>query len=260
MSESLKVTVLGCGSSGGVPRIGGDWGVCDPSEPRNRRRRCSLLVERGETKVLIDTAPEIRDQLIDAGVGTLHGVLYTHAHADQAHGIDDLRVVALNMGRQVDVYGDEATLATLTQRFDYCFVRPKNSDYPPVLTAHTITGPVTIDGPGGPITAIPFLQGHGRIHSLGFRIGPVAYSPDVVELPEAAFEALDGTDCWIVDALRYRPHPTHAHLEKTLEWIARVRPARAVLTNMHLDLDYATLKAELPADVEPAYDGMTLEF
>ena len=259
MSAGLKITILGCGSSGGVPRIGGHWGACDPTNPRNRRRRCSILVERGATKVLIDTAPEIRDQLVDAGVGVLHGVLWTHAHADQAHGIDDLRAVALNMGRQVDVYGDRPTLDLLMDRFGYCFVQPSGSDYPPILNGRYIDGSVTIDGPGGPVTAIPFHQEHGRIHSLGFRIGPVAYSSDVVDLPEQSFEVLEGVECWIVDALRYRPHPTHAHVERALDWIARVRPRRAVLTNMHVDLDYEALRKALPAGVEPAYDGMVLE-
>lgn len=259
MPSNLKVTILGCGSSGGVPRIGNYWGACDPGNPRNRRRRCSILVERNGTKVLIDTAPEIRDQLVDAGVGVLHGVLWTHAHADQAHGIDDLRAVALNMGRQVDVYGDPPTLDLLMDRFGYCFVQPPGSDYPPILSGRYIDGPVTIDGPGGPVTAIPFRQEHGRIHSLGFRIGPLAYSSDVVDLDEDAFAILEGAQCWIVDALRYRPHPTHAHVEKALAWIRRIKPERAILTNMHVDLDYEILRRELPPGVEPAYDGMVLE-
>ena len=269
---TLRVTILGSGSSGGVPRIGGEggyWGACDPQEPRNRRRRCSILVERWQddptkkTTVLVDTSPDMREQLIDAGVDWLDGVLFTHDHADQSHGIDDLRMVAINKRRRVDVYMDAYTSETLMTRFGYCFQAPEGSSYPPILHGHLIHGPgqsITIEGEGGPITALAFDQAHGDIRSLGFRFGPLAYSSDLVGLPEESFAALEGTACWIVDALRYAPHPSHAHVDLTLEWIARLRPRQAVLTNLHVDLDYQTLKGELPDGVEPAYDGMVFEF
>jgi phosphoribosyl 1,2-cyclic phosphate phosphodiesterase len=268
MTAGLKVTILGCGSSGGVPRIGGpegrgDWGACDPHEPKNRRRRCSLLVERGATQVLVDTSPDIREQLIDARVSRLDGVLITHDHADQSHGIDDLRMVAQNMMRRVDVYGTDDTLRALTGRFGYCFKGHEVAAYPAILEARLIARPFSdfaIEGQGGPIGVRAFDQDHGTMVSQGFRFGPVAYSSDVFDLADEAFETLSGVECWIVDALRYRPHPTHAHVEKALGWIARVRPRRAVLTNLHIDLDYQTLVRSLPKGVEPAYDGMVLEF
>ena len=266
MSAGLKVTILGSGSSGGVPRIGGrdgrgDWGACDPSEPKNRRRRCSILVERGATQILVDTAPDMREQLIEARVRTLDAVLITHDHADQSHGIDDLRVVAQNMMRRVDVYAATETMKALKDRFGYCFKGNEVGAYPAILNGHTIERPYrefAIQGQGGPIGVLAFDQDHGSILSQGFRFGPIAYSSDVVDLDDAAFAALEGVECWIVDALRYRPHPTHAHVEKTLGWIERVRPKRAVLTNLHIDLDYKTLSESLPAGVEAAFDGLVI--
>jgi phosphoribosyl 1,2-cyclic phosphate phosphodiesterase len=271
MPDTLQVRILGCGSSGGVPRLGGpdeggNWGACDPNNPKNRRRRCSILVKRisprGETRVLVDTSPDLREQLLDAHVGRLDGVLITHDHADQTHGMDDLRAIALNAHKRTDVWADKPTWISLMGKFGYCFVQPKDSDYPPILNAHDIheLRPFTISGPGGAVEVLAFGQGHGRVQSLGFRFGPVAYSSDVDNLDEAAFAALAGVECWIVDALRKTPHPSHAHLEKTLGWIARVKPKRAILTNMHLDMDYDALKKELPAGVEPAFDGMRLDF
>jgi phosphoribosyl 1,2-cyclic phosphate phosphodiesterase len=272
MVERLELRILGCGSSGGVPRLGGpneagNWGQCDPANPKNRRRRCSILVKRidaqGETRVLVDTSPDMREQLLDAQVARLDGVLITHDHADQTHGMDDLRAVTLTMNARTRVWGDAATWASLMPKFGYCFVQPEGSDYPPILTAHDIPEPFrpfAIEGPGGKLPVLAFAQNHGRMRSLGFRFGPVAYSSDVDDLDDAAFAALDGVECWIVDALRRTPHPSHAHLARTLEWIARVKPKRAILTNMHLDLDYEALRKELPAGVEPAFDGMTLEF
>jgi len=265
---TLEVRILGCGSSGGVPRLGEGtpyWGVCDPANPKNRRSRCSILVRQksaaGETRVLVDTSPDLREQLLAANVGRLDGVLMTHDHADQAHGMDDLRVVTINIGRRLDVWSDRAALDGILRKFGYCFQTPAGSDYPAILNAHEIPepfAPFEISGAGGTLTVTAFGQRHGRIRSLGYRLGPLAYSPDVDGLDDAAFAALDGVECWIVDALRYKPHPSHAHLERTLEWIARVKPKRAILTNMHVDLDYETLKRELPRGVEPAYDGMTL--
>jgi phosphoribosyl 1,2-cyclic phosphate phosphodiesterase len=266
MSSGIKVTILGSGSSGGVPRIGGrdgrgDWGACDPSEPKNRRRRCSLLVERGETQILVDCSPDMREQLIDARVSRLDGVLITHDHADQCHGLDDLRMVAQNMRRRVQVYTEKETFRTLTERFGYCFQAKDEEAYPAILDGHLIARPfkpLTIDGSGGPIEVLAFDQDHGAMTSLGFRFGPIAYSSDVVGLDETAFAALAGVEVWIVDALRYKPHPTHAHVDLALSWINKVRPRRAVLTNLHIDLDYQTLKNSLPAGVEPAYDGMEI--
>ena len=264
---SLRVTILGCGSSGGVPRIGGDWGACDPQEPKNRRRRCSILVERfngaGEaTRVLVDTSPDLYDQLLGRGVDWLDGVLYTHHHADQTHGINDLRAFFINRWQSVNVYMDKATAAIMTKRFSYCFQAIEGSGYMEFLKLHELQVGESgkISGPGGDIGFEPFLLHHGSVDALGFRFGPVAYAPDVVEVPEASFSALQGVECWIVDTLRYQPHPTHAHLERALEWLARVKPQRGVLTNMHIDLDYQTLKRELPDGIEPAYDGMVLDF
>ncbi|QUS34935.1 MBL fold metallo-hydrolase [Falsirhodobacter algicola] len=259
----MRLTILGCGSSGGVPRLGGHWGDCDPANPKNRRRRCSLLVERegpgGTTRVLIDTSPDMRDQLLDAGVGTLDAVVYTHPHADHVHGLDDLRQIVFNTDTRLPVWADQATQDALLTRFAYAFVQPPGSHYPPILDLHRIDGPFEIAGDGGPIPFRPFTARHGGIDALGFRIGRAAYLPDAVELPEAAWEELRDLDLFIVDALRRKPHPTHAHLALALDWIARAAPRRAVLTNMHLDMDYDTLRGELPEGILPAYDGMRLE-
>ena len=277
MTDKLRVIVLGSGSSGGVPRFGGpdgagDWGACDPKEPKNRRTRCSVLVQRAHkekhfqhdavSSVLVDTSPDMREQLLAARCSRLDGVLYTHDHADQCHGLDDLRVFALQMRKRVPVYIDDGTAGALLQRFDYCFEQKPGSYYPAILDKRDMPACGTrfeIDGPSGAIPVIPFLQEHGAVDSLGFRFGDIAYSSDVVGLPEKSFEILAGVKTWIVDALQYEPHKTHAHLDLTLEWIARVKPARAILTNLHVHMDYATLKRELPSGVEPAYDGMILE-
>lgn len=260
----LRATILGCGSSGGVPRLGGDWGACDPTNPKNNRSRCSLLVERidvgGITTVLIDTSPDMRRQLLDAGVGALDAVIYTHSHADHVHGIDDLRMVVFHTRRRLPVWADHPTQDALVSRFGYAFVQPAGSPYPPILNLNTINGDVVIEGAGGALTFTPFRVDHGSMDALGFRIGPLAYLPDAVRMYDQSWPLLAGLECWIVDALRYRPHPTHAHLALTLEWIARAAPRRAVLTNMHVDLDHATLDAETPAHVTPAHDGMVLEF
>ena len=260
---NLKLTILGCGSSGGVPRPALGWGACDPKNPKNRRRRCSLLVERGETKrtrVLVDTSPDLREQLLDANVDWLDGIFYTHEHADHTHGIDDLRALFIGARRQLDAYVDEATWRVLYHRFDYCFVTPPGSNYPPILNEHRIAPgtPVDVAGEGGTITVLPFLQDHGDIPSLGYRFGRVAYSSDLVDLPAASIPLLADLDLWIVDALRDRPHPSHFSVDQALDWIGRIKPKRAILTNLHADLDYAALKARLPSHIEPAYDGLSV--
>ena len=261
---SLRFTILGCGSSGGVPRLGGHWGDCNPADPKNRRRRCSMLVERigetGTTRVLVDTAPDMREQLLDAGVGRLDGVVWTHAHADHTHGLDDLRMVVFNTRRMLDVWADEPTFAALRTRFGYAFETPPGSGYPPILTRHPLDGPIAVDGPGGPlrITPIPVPHG-GAMTALGLRIGGLCYMPDVNDLPDAARTGLADLDVWVLDALRRTPHPTHLSLGEALAWIERIGPRRAVLTNMHVDLDHATVTAETPDHVDAAFDGMVIE-
>jgi phosphoribosyl 1,2-cyclic phosphate phosphodiesterase len=258
------LTILGCGSSGGVPRIGNYWGQCDPNNPKNRRRRCSLLIrqksEAGETCVLIDTSPDLREQMLGQDVRTLGAVLYTHEHADHTHGIDELRAFYIMRRQRMSVWADEVTGTLLTSRFNYCFYTAPGSDYPPILNLNRLVAgtPVEVAGAGGTVTALPFEVEHGNIRALGFRIGNAAYTPDINGVPEASMSALEGLDLWIVDALRRDPHPSHFSLKETLVWIARLRPKHAVLTNMHIDLDFETLKAELPQGVEPAYDGMIL--
>lgn len=261
----LRFTVLGCGSSGGVPRPALGWGDCDPSNPKNRRRRTSLLVERlgasGVTRALVDTSPDLREQLLAAQVDWLDGVLYTHEHADHTHGIDDLRALVISKRRRIDVYMDEQTAKALHARFGYCFRSPPGSEYPAIATEHRLEPyrPITIRGEGGPIIAVPLLQEHGSISSIGFRFGDLAYSCDLSGLPSATVAALDGVKVWLLDALRYRPHPSHFSVDDALHWIERVRPSRAILTNLHSDLDFDQLRAKLPPHVEPAYDGLTIE-
>jgi phosphoribosyl 1,2-cyclic phosphate phosphodiesterase len=265
-AHHLEAVILGCGSSTGVPRLGGadgkgEWGACDPENPKNRRRRCSIIVRRGKTQVLVDTSPDLREQLLAAQVTHLDGVLMTHPHADQTNGIDDLRPLTFLMKKRVDMHADTATLDHLMKQFAYCFATPRGSEYPPIITGYVIPEPFEdwhISGAGGAVPIRAFWQAHGPVRSLGFRFGGLAYSSDVSDLDDAAFAALEGVDTWIVDSLRYNPHPTHAHVEKTLGWIAQIKPKRAILTNLHLDLDYEALRAKLPAGVEPAHDGMTV--
>ena len=260
---SLTFTVLGCGSSMGVPRVALGWGSCDPHNPKNRRRRCSLLVTQtgpqGITRVLVDCTPDLREQLLDAQVDWLDGVLIPHAHADHTHGIDDLRPLFVHKRRRVDVWMDEPTARAMHTRFGYCFETPSGSEYPPILTEHRLEPGrlVTIQGQGGPIEALPILQDHADIPSLGFRFGNVAYSADIKSLPSQSVDAMAGLDVWIVDALRKPAHPSHFNLTEALEWIARIKPKRAILTNLHTDMDYAELLAVLPPNVEPGCDRMS---
>ena len=260
----LTLRILGCGSSGGVPRVGSGWGACDPENPRNRRRRCSILVERlsgsGRTTLLVDTAPDLREQLIDAEVRHLDGVAYTHAHADHTHGIDDLRPLVIAMRARIPVYAEALTRSLLTSRFGYCFETPPGSAYPPILDLHDlpVDRDLIVQGAGGPITVESLPVEHGTEAALGFRFGAAAYMPDVSLIPEASLARLFGLDLLIIDALRDTPHPTHFSVSDALALIAEVRPRRAVLTNLHTDLDYAALAARLPEGVVPAYDGLSL--
>ena len=261
---SLNFTILGCGSSGGVPRLGGNWGECDPNNPRNYRRRCSMLVERktqdGVTRVLIDASPDLRAQLLDANVGALDGAIFTHSHADHVHGLDDLRMIVFNMRKRLSVWADQQTSDSLMERFTYAFIQPEGSPYPPILDLNLIGSIIVIDGAGGKIEFKPFEVEHGNMNALGFRIGPLAYLPDVSAMPPKAWQAVMGADCWILDALRRTPHPSHSHLEQSLKWVAQTDVKNAVLTNMHVDLDYSTLCRELPKGIQPAYDGMILSY
>jgi len=255
----MKITVLGCGPSWGVPRIGGDWGDCDPAEPKNRRRRASILVEAQGKTVLVDTSPDMRDQLIDAQAVRIDAVLFTHAHADHLHGIDDLRGVNRVMQAPIPIYAAAATLADIERRFGYVFTPLKpglaGNYYKPVLAPHAIDGPFTAAG----MTVTPFIQDHGFSQTLGFRFGRFAYSTDVFQLDDRAFEALAGVEDWLVDCIRRAPHVTHSHLERTLAWIARLKPKRAWLTHMDETLDYATLRRALPPGIAPAYDGLVID-
>ncbi len=266
---SLTATILGCGSSGGVPRPGQGWGACDPANPKNRRRRCSLLLERqgpdGSTIVLIDTSPDLREQWLAAGPSGgghdhLDGILMTHSHADHTHGIDDVRPLVIKARKRIDIFMDQPTRSALLSRFGYIFETPPGSQYPPLLNMNEIRHGVaaSVDGPGGRMDALPFLLRHGDMDALGFRIGAMAYTPDVVGIPEDSIEYLANLDLWIIDALRYTRHPSHFSLEEALDWIKRMKPRRAILTNLHTDMDYERLCSELPSGVEPAYDGLVL--
>ncbi len=265
MTDTIRLTILGCGSSPGVPRITGDWGACDPANPRNRRRRASALVQRlgpdGVTSVVIDTGPDFREQMLMAKLGALDAVLYTHAHADHIHGIDDLRGFVIGQRRLMDIRADLQTSERLVQGFGYCFETPPGSQYPPILNLRIIDhdAPVRIAGEGGEISFLPLPQFHGDIASLGFRIGNLAYCADVSGFPDTTVPLLEGLDVLIIDALQYRPHPSHFSLAQALLWIERLRPKRAVLTHMHTPLDYETVQRETPHHVDAAYDGMTIE-
>lgn len=272
MSAVTRLTLLGTGSSGGVPRANGDWGACNPDNPRNRRRRCSALLEHagnradldaGEsvTRIVIDTAPDFREQMISARVPRLDGVVFTHDHADQTHGLDDLRSFALLQRQRIPVWMDEATRTTLFQRFSYAFIAPEGSLYPAILDARNMPEPgveLVIDGPGGAIKITPFLQEHGRIMSLGFLCNGLAYSADINALPDESAAILENVECWIVDALRDEPHPTHFSVSDALEALTRVKARQGVLTNMHITLDYDALGGRIPANTVCGYDGMQI--
>jgi phosphoribosyl 1,2-cyclic phosphate phosphodiesterase len=259
----MKLTILGCGGSHGVPVIsgnrGGNWGACDPAEPKNRRLRASVLIEGAGQRILVDTSPDLRQQLLGTDSGWLDAVVYTHAHADHLHGIDDLRMVNVLCKAPLDAYGNKAALEQIRTRFAYVLTPPDPAAqlqfYKPYLIPHEISGPFRI----GDVEVVPFEQDHGFSKTLGFRFGPIAYSTDVVGLDEAAFKALAGVKIWVVDAMRFESHVTHSHFARTLEWIARVKPERAILTHMNHMMDYRSVQALCPPGVEPAYDGLVVE-
>ena len=261
---TLSLTILGCGSSAGVPRPALGWGACDPDNPKNRRRRCSLLVERrsanGITRVVIDTSPDLREQLIEADVDHIDAVFLTHEHADQTHGIDDLRSVVMHQRRRIPVYLNRSTAEHILLRFSYCFTAPPGSDYPPILDSHAIEAGEnrSIEGKGGPVTLSAFIVQHGNIPALGYRIADAVYTPDVSDIPAESWRYLENLDLWIIDGLRYAGHPSHFSVNDALAWIDRFQPRRAVITNMHSDLDYEVLRQSLPPNVIPAHDGQRL--
>jgi phosphoribosyl 1,2-cyclic phosphate phosphodiesterase len=262
---TLALTILGCGSSAGVPRPALGWGACDPSNPKNRRRRCSMMAERvsadGITRVVIDTSPDLREQLIDAHVDDIDAVFLTHEHADQTHGIDDLRSVVLKRRKRLPFYMNASTAREIAPRFSYCFETPDGSDYPPILEHLGIEAGEsrTITGKGGALTLSPFLVQHGNIPALGYRIDNTVYTPDLNDIPEASWPALQGLDLWIIDGLRYTQHPSHFSINDALSWISRFKPKRAVITNMTADVDYEAIRNMLPEGVIPAYDGIRLK-
>lgn len=264
---TLTLTILGCGSSGGVPKPGTGWGACDPSEPKNRRRRCSILVERtqesGTTRLLVDASPDLREQLLDAEVPDLDAVLFSHDHADHTHGIDDLRSLVLHNRRRILVHADEATTRSLVSRFAYLFETPPGSIYPPILELRPLTDgtPVIVKGGGGEIVALPIAVEHGpNYEALGFRFGDVAYVPDVSLMSSQAKAALAGLDILILDCLREAPHPSHFNLAQALATITELKPRRTIMTDLHSDLDYNRLRSMLPQNVDVAFDGMRIAF
>jgi phosphoribosyl 1,2-cyclic phosphate phosphodiesterase len=253
----VRVTILGCGTSAGVPRPGGkggkgEWGAANPANPRNRRRRCSILVQDQGKTVLVDTSPDVRAQLLDAEVERLDAVIWTHEHADQVHGIDDIRPYMLRQG-VIESWANRRTYDVLFKRFGYCF-EMEGTFYAPIYSVNEIQGPFAAAG----LPVQPIEQDHGLIPSLGLRFGAFGYANDLVALPEASLQAFKGVEVLVVDAMRYRPHPTHAHLDRALEWIEQIAPKRAFLTNLHVDMDYAELDRVTPNHVQPCHDGLII--
>jgi len=259
--QTAKVTILGCGGSGGIPLIGPNWGRCNPDNPRNRRRRVSVLLEHPAAKILFDTSPDLRMQMLDADCSSIDAVLYTHDHADHTQGIDDVRFLKARSGGTIDAYGSAETFATLMQRFTYIFAQSTKGSghlYKPFLTPHQIDIPSQFEVRGLPVAAFQQDHGFGSV-TTGYRVGNMGYSTDAVDLPEEAFDLLQGLDLWIVDCLRFEPHGTHAHFDKALSWIERIKPKHAVLTHLNHMMDYDEVAQRCPPGVEPAYDGLTIE-
>ncbi|WP_099867764.1 MBL fold metallo-hydrolase [Pararhizobium haloflavum] len=262
-----RFTILGCGSSPGVPRIDGEWGACDPANPKNRRSRASFLIEqidpdRGTTTVVIDTGPDFREQMIRADVQSLDAIFYTHPHADHIHGIDDARIYALRKRTQIPIYANAFTMERIRQGFGYCLDTPEGSDYPPIVRPEIIAqsdSAIVVEGDGGPIELAPLRQIHGAITSLGFRVGDVAYCCDISGFPEETLPKLQNLDVLIIDALQYKTHPSHLSLDEATEWIERLKPHHAYLTHMHIPLDYQRVQDETPDHIEPAFDMLRFE-
>ena len=256
----MRVTVLGCGHSGGTPLIGGDWGACDPENSRNRRLRPSILVQQEDTRILVDTSPDLRQQLLNADVDRLDAILYTHAHADHLHGLDDLRAINRIMQADIPAYADADTWHAIETRFEYVVTPLRDGTdfyYKPQLTPHIIS-------PGdkfgvGVLTVEAFDQSHGTSRTVGYRFGNFAYSTDLVDLPEASFAALEGIAVWMVGTLMAQPHPTHAHVDRAVAWSKRLGVGRTILTHLSHRIDYGVLQETLPDGVEPAYDGMIID-
>lgn len=253
----MKVTILGCGGAGGVPLIGNNWGMCDPNEPKNKRTRVSILVEDDQTTLLVDTSPDMREQLLRCNLKKLDAILYTHAHADHVHGIDNIRSLNWLTGQSMPLYADAETMAELQKRFEYIFAdRPDTAKfYRPAVIPHLLEPDMAF----GNMKIKTFPQAHGNMISMGYRFNDFGYSTDAGDMSDEAFDILRGVKVWVVGAIRERPHHTHAHIEKALEWIDRVKPERAYLTHMDHSLDYTSLLAKLPRGVEPAYDGLVIE-
>ena len=264
--DYMQITILGCGSSTGVPRVGNDWGLCDPEVPENMRSRCSILLERVQkdkkTSIVIDTGPDFRMQMNRANVKKIDAVFYTHEHADHTHGIDDLRMYALRDKKRIDVYASQNTSKNLMDKFGYCFTNNSNGAYPPILNLNIVEHGIkyTIDGDGGTIDITPVNQIHGNIFSFGFKINNVVYSSDISDIPAKSSKYIEKSDLWIVDSLRWDAHPTHFHVDKALDLIQKLYVKEAILTNLHIDLDYKILKNYLPKNVSPAYDGLIIKF
>jgi len=258
----MRVTMLGSGAAGGVPMIGNQWGVCNPKNSKNRRRRASILVEEGDAILLVDTGPDVKSQLLDAGVTRLDGILYTHIHADHTHGIDEIRVLNRLQQSVIDVYGTDNDLNHLSNKFRYIFDSPniidgKTTFNKPCLKAIPITHFEEFNVTGMKI--IPFAQEHGFINSTGYRFGKIAYTTDAVNLPEESFKVLSGVETWIIGCLQYEPHPSHAHIDRILEWVDRVGPMRAVLTHLSLRIDHQALSDILPDYIMVGFDGLVIE-
>ncbi len=257
--STMKVTILGCGSAPGVPAISTGWGNCDPTNPHNRRRRASILVEQGATRLLVDASPDLREQLLDTGVRTLDAVIFTHPHADHIHGLDELREINRVTGKPLPIYAPQDTIGVLQDRFAYAFkgIPPGAPMFRPWLVPTPVMPGVSFAI--GEILIQPFLQDHGNCTTMGYRFGDIVYSTDILELPEGARPTVRGAKVWIVGAYGLTPHPTHAHVAKVLDWVEDLKPARAVITHMSNAIDYETLLASLPGLVAPAHDGLVIE-